>query len=202
MTRTAEHRHHSGTRGFTLVEMIVAVGLFAVVMVVCVGALLSLANANRKAQALESVINNLNIALDEVVRNAREGSVYHGAGGDASCGTGAYNTPHDCVNGGTIFAFEPYGNTSADQPWVYSFAQDRNGVGRIYKSENGGSPIAITGPDVSIQSVEFYIVGSTPGDTVQPKVIIVVEGSAGANGTTARTTFHIQATAVQRLLDL
>lgn len=188
--------------GFTLVELIVAVGLFAIVMVVCVGALLSLVNANRKAQALQSVINNVNIALDGMVRSARMGSGYHGAGGDASCGGADYTTPHDCATGGTVFAFEPYGNTSADQPWVYSFQQDSNGVGRIYKSENGGTPIAITAPEVSIDDVEFYVVGTTAGDSTQPKVVIVIKGTAGVPNSRVRTTFHIQATAVQRLLDL
>lgn len=189
-------------RGFTLVELIVAVGLFVIVMVVCVGALLSLVNANRKAQALQSVINNVNIALDGIVRSARMGSVYHGAGGDASCGGNDYATARDCVNGGTVFAFEPYGNTSADQPWIYSFEEDSNGVGRIYKSVGGGTPIAITAPEVSIDDVQFYVVGTTPGDSTQPKVVVVVKGTAGVIGSSARTTFHIQATAVQRLLDL
>ncbi|MBI4087781.1 type II secretion system protein [Candidatus Kaiserbacteria bacterium] len=188
--------------GFTLIELIVAVGLFAIVMVVCVGALLSLVNANRKAQALQSVINNVNIALDGIVRSARMGSVYHGAGGDASCGGSDYTTPHDCSNGGTTFAFEPYGNTSADQPWTYSFSEDANGVGRIYKSESGGTPIAITAPEVSIDDLKFYVVGTTSGDETQPKVVIVVKGTAGVAGSNVRTTFHIQATAVQRLLDL
>src|SRR4051812_1208116 len=99
-----------GSRGFTLIEMIVAVGLFSIVMLVCVGALLSLVNANRKAQALQAVINNLNIALDGIVRNARMGYNYHGADGGASCGASDYRNPHDCANGGTTFAFQPYGN--------------------------------------------------------------------------------------------
>ena len=42
--------------GFTLIEMLVSIALFAIVMVVCVGALLSLVTANKKAQALESVM--------------------------------------------------------------------------------------------------------------------------------------------------
>ncbi|OGG53486.1 hypothetical protein A3H16_01795 [Candidatus Kaiserbacteria bacterium RIFCSPLOWO2_12_FULL_53_8] len=193
------------TAGFTLVEMIVAVGLFAVVMLVCVGALLSLVNANRKAQALQSVMNNLNIALDGMVRSVRQGSSYDGS---QDCISNNTTGPNDCTGGSSVFAFQPYGDTSQPR-WIYSFTQDANGIGRIYKSVSG--TIAglgpITAPEVSIDDMKFYVVGTTrptPGspDFVQPKVVIVIKGSAGVAGSPARTTFHIQATAVQRVLDL
>jgi type II secretory pathway pseudopilin PulG len=179
--------------------MVVSVALFAIVMTICVDVLLSLVNANRKAQALQSVMNNLNITLDGMVRPMRQGNNFH-------CGAGLNTTVQDCPLGDTSFAFEPFGNKPTDPPWVYSFAQDSNGIGRIYKSENGQLAVPITAPEVSIDEVEFYVVGAnnaTAGNLyVQPKVIIVIKGSAGAPGTRARTTFHIQATAVQRVLDL
>jgi len=190
-------------RGFTLVEMIVAVALFAIVMLVCVGALLSLVSANRKAQALQSVMNNLNIALDGMVRAAREGDAYYCVSGTSQ--VSAPYTPLDCPTGGTTFAFEPHGSTlknPPDPPWVYSFAKDQNGIGRIYRSEGGQVAVPITAPEVSMNEVQFYVVGTTPGDSVQPKVVIIIKGTAGVSGSTAQTTFHIQATAVQRVLDL
>ena len=187
--------------GFTLVEMVVAVGLFAIVMTVCVDVLLSLVSANRKAQALQSVINNLNITLDGIVRPIREGSNFH-------CGGGLNTLPQDCAAGDRSFAFEPFGNSPTDPPWIYSYDADGTicGVKRICRSENGQAPIAITAPEVSIEDMEFYVVGTThggsPPDTVQPKVIIVIKGTAGVPGSKSATTFHIQATAVQRVLDL
>jgi prepilin-type N-terminal cleavage/methylation domain-containing protein len=185
-------------RGFTLVEMIVAVALFAVVMLVSVGALLALVAANRKAQALQSVMNNLDVTLDGMARAIRMGSTFH-------CGTGTYTITHDCPAGDVVFAFEPYGNTSSDQPWVYSYDATTK---RVYKSENGAPPIAITAPEIQIDSMQFYVVGTdrgcsvTPCDTVQPKVVIVISGTAPVLQVKARTTFHIQVTAVQRVLDL
>ena len=68
---------YTDSRGFSLIEMIVAVALFAVVMLVAVGALLALVDANRKARALESVMNNLNITLDSMVRAMRMGSAFN-----------------------------------------------------------------------------------------------------------------------------
>lgn len=198
-------RMRSASRGFTLVEMIVAVALFSVVMLVCVGALLSLVTANRKAQALQSVMNNLNVAVDGMVRAIRVGTVYH-------CGSGSYTVPADCQNGSTVFAFEPYHETSQGPvpPWIYWYATDENGIGRLYKSEDGtaASGVPITSPDVSINSATFYVIGSCPifgsscTDNLQPKVLIVIKGTAGASNIKTTSTFHIQATAVQRILDL
>lgn len=178
-------------RGFTLIEMIVAVGLFAIVMVVCIGALLSLVDANRKAQALQSVMNNLNIALDGMVREIREGSNYR-------CGGSNPSDPNCATTPGTIFYFSP--NCAGSCPdWIYDFHD-----GSLWRSVNGlvSGELPLTAPEVTIDSVNFYVIGAEPGDSLQPKVVIVVKGSAGSSKTTVRTSFHIQATAVQRLLDI
>jgi prepilin-type N-terminal cleavage/methylation domain-containing protein len=171
-------------RGFTLVEMIVAVALFAVVMLVSVGALLALVGANRKAQALQSVMNNLNIALDGMVRSVRMGTDYRCNGGG------------DCANGGDVLSFVPFGGGDR---WVY-FAED----GRLYKSTTGSTVdgFPMTAPNIEIDSLEFYVVGTTRGDDVQPKVVAVVKGTAGGSQVKTTTTFSIQATAVQRILDI
>lgn len=192
--RTANDGRHS-SRGFTLIEMIVSVALFATVMLVATGSLLALVGANRKAQALQNVMNNLNIALDGMVRSIRMGSAYH-------CGAGAYGSPQDCANGDTLLAFEAYGgdpDTPTDQ-WIYSYDPETK---RLYKSEDGGAhAFALTAPSVSIDRLRFYVVGTTRADTTQPKVVIEIKGTAGVPGTRTQTTFAIQATAVQRLLDL
>lgn len=183
------------SRGFTLVEMIVSVGLFAVVMLVSIGALLALSGANRKAQALQSVMNNLNVAIDGMVRAIRMGSEYH-------CGIGDFTVPQSCQNGDTVFAFEAFGGDTSNpsDQWIYSYDPATH---RIYKSQDGGAnTFAITAPEVSIDSMKFYVVGTTRGDTTQPKVVLTVEGTAGAANVKTRTTFNIQATAVQRVLDL
>lgn len=185
------------TRGFSLIELIVAVALFSIVMLVSVAALLALVDANRKAQALQSVMNNLNVALDGMVRSIRMGTTYH-------CGGAGYGTPLSCA-GGETFAFEPFDGDPTDDSdqWIYSFEQDENGIGRIYKSESGGTGwLAITAPEVSIEEMKFYVVGTDPSDNVQPKVVISIKGVAGADKVKTKTTFSMQATAVQRILDL
>ncbi|MBL8158102.1 prepilin-type N-terminal cleavage/methylation domain-containing protein [bacterium] len=181
-------------KGFSLVEMMVSVSLFAIIMLVAVGALLALVDANRKARTLESVMNNLNISLDSMVRAARMGTHYNCNGSGIPGAVGA-----DCANGDDLFSFAPYGSDSTQQNEraVY-FIQG----GRIYRSLNGGTnSIPITAPEISIEELTFYVIGTQPGDITQPKVVVVVKGSAG-NDEKTRTTFYIQATAVQRALDI
>lgn len=184
-------------KGFTLLEMIVAVALFAVVMLVSVGALLSLVAASKKAQSLHLVVNNLNIALDAMVRSVRMGSNYH-----CDDGSGTLTSPQDCSGGGTRIAFEPFGGDPSDESdqWVYEYDA---GSGRLFRSTEGGAnPIPITSATVDIESMNFYVVGTNSGDEIQPRVVIVVKGKAGANDNRTVTEFNIQSTAVQRVLDL
>lgn len=64
-------------RGFTLVEIIVSLGIFAVVATVALGALIKIVDANRKAQTLQSAITNLNFALEAMSREMRVGTKYY-----------------------------------------------------------------------------------------------------------------------------
>jgi prepilin-type N-terminal cleavage/methylation domain-containing protein len=72
--------------GFTLIETLVAIGLFSVVMSVAFGTLLVMVDANAKSQAIKTAVNNVNFALD-LVSNAIETSVpdYGGVNGSVDC---------------------------------------------------------------------------------------------------------------------
>jgi prepilin-type N-terminal cleavage/methylation domain-containing protein len=209
-----QNRRRSPQAGFTLIEMLVSIALFAIVMVICVGALLSLVGANKKAQALESTINNLNVSIDGMVRNLRQGNHFNVPSTDCPQGNGDGVTG-DCTNGATVITF----TTVTGQHWAYGyFPNGTDGCvtttqtgGCIMRSEDGGNTYtSLTAPEVSITSMAFYVIGTAPGcDTtspctpIQPRVIITVDGSAGAaNNVKDSTTFHIQATALQRSLDL
>ena len=179
-------------RGFSLIEMIVSVGLFTIVMLVAVGALLALVDANRKARTLQSVVNNLNVALDGMVRALRMGHTYN-CGGFDPITQGA----NPCSGGNTVMSFIARDGSIVVYEW--------DDIGhRIRTTKNGGPPAYLTAPQVDISDMKFYIVGTTPGavDGKQPKVVIVIKGTASSGVVKTSTTFSIQSTAVQRILDL
>ncbi len=62
--------------GFTLVEMIVALGVFSIVATVALGALMKIISANRKAQTLQTSITNLNFALESMSREFRDSKYF------------------------------------------------------------------------------------------------------------------------------
>lgn len=64
-------------RAFTLVEMIVALGLFAVVATVALGALVKIISVNKKAQTLHQSMTNINFALESMSRELRVGTMYN-----------------------------------------------------------------------------------------------------------------------------
>lgn len=180
----------NASRGFTLVEMIVSVGLFAIVMIVSITALLALVDANRKARTLQSVVNNLNVALDGMVRSLRMGHTYRCGSTDP-----VTNGPSSCPDGDTLLSFITYDGSVVVYQWD-SVAQ------RLQVSRDGGPFANLTAPEVEIIEMRFYVVGTTPGDEFQPKVVIVLKGVANASTAKTQTTFSIQSTAVQRSLDL
>lgn len=182
-------------KGFTLIELMVSVAIFSIVMVIALGALLSISAADRKAETLASVMNNLNFALESMTRNIRTGYDYH-------CGT---STGGDCASGGTYLKF-----TAQDGTTAVSYAYDTSATcgqtgtsGCIVRSINGGSNAVITAPEVVITSLTFYLRGSdlgSTGDNTQPNVVIALTGYVQVTPTT-KSQFTLQTSITQRLYD-
>ncbi len=189
-----------------MVELIVAVGLFTTVMFIATGALLSIVALNKKAQAQQSAINNLNFALENMARSIRTGSDYRCNsivdiwGGPPWQDT----TKKDCdisSGGGSQIIFESEGGTSSnDDNWSYYLL----GAGIIAKK--GDSASAITAPEIVIEDLKFFVTGAENSLGDQPMVLMVVKGYAfvGDVGTAnpRRVDFNLQTSASQRKLDV
>ena len=204
--KTKNKKHGTDTlcrRGFTLIEIMVATALFAIVMMVGVGALLALVESNKRAQAINAVMNNVNAAMETMTRTVVVGRTYHcEATATPVPSPNTLATAQDCAaSGGLLLAFESAkdGNLNdVNDQWVYRL----NGT-QIERSKSSGSPnswVAMTAPEISITYLKFFVVGAPKGDNIQPRVLIVMKGTAPVPGGT--TGFSIQSTVVQRALNI
>lgn len=76
MARSVSNNDHM-KKGFTLVEIIVAMMIFSIVAVVALAALIKIIDANKKAQTTQDAVTNLSFALEAMSREMRSGSAYY-----------------------------------------------------------------------------------------------------------------------------
>ncbi len=178
-------------RGFTLIELMVSISVFTFIMVISMGSILSVIDANRKSQSLRSVMDNLNYTLEAMTRNIRFGKVYH-----CDVSYGLLTQPNDCSGGANSMSV--YSSSGVTQ------TSYRLEGGRIIRKVNGGSDEYLTGTDVTITNLTFYVSGSSPyssgSNLFQPKATIVISGYVGSKENT-KSTFTIETMVSQRVFD-
>jgi prepilin-type N-terminal cleavage/methylation domain-containing protein len=185
-------------KGFTLIEIMTAVSIFLVVMTISMGAIIGVFEANRKAESLKIVMDNLNQSLEAASREIRFGKTYHCEVGATPVNiNNSFDIPQNCAGGGKFIAFR----NSAGELTAYRV---KDLV--LEKSINDGPFVMLTAPEIRIDStgMNFYVTGAQPissGDYLQPRVLIKLRGRAGFAGTTARVDFSVQTTVSQRTLD-
>ena len=174
-------------KGFTLVEILVAVALFTVIASFSTGAVLSIFDANNRARASKTVVDNLNLAIEDMVRTVRFGNNFH-------CGnSGNLASPTNCPDSS--------GSDLLDVTFKGDVIVYRLNGTAIQKSSDGGSNYTdITSPETSIDYLRFYVFNSQSSDNKQPYVVAVIKGHSG-NKITAQSSFSIETTISQRVLD-
>lgn len=161
--------------GFTLVELIVAIGLFTVIMTLVSGAYFIIIDVNRRMQATTSGINDLSFALETMTRTIRTGTSY-------GCPTAGMN----CSGGPSFVVVSPGG-----MPTRYELSN--NSI-----TQNA---VALTSPSVHVESLRFYASGTAPRDSRQARVTIVVNGYV-ISGPNRREHFTVQTGATMRGPDI
>lgn len=196
--------------GFTLVELMVSLSLFVIVVLALVSSLYNVNDASRKVQAIRTVMDNINFAMETMSRNIRTAE-------DIRCGGQAlYRDTANC----------PIREPESDKNYSISM-KSTLGSNRlieyrwntsdlsIEKKSTGYRPdgtldssdvidwTRITSPEIKVERFQFYVDGAESADSVygddrlQPSVIIHIEGRAmGLDGTLV--PFAIQTYVSQR----
>lgn len=176
-------------RGYTLIELIVSMAIFTVVMLVAGTAFLALINLDRQARATNDVVTNLSYVVESMERSIRTGTYYDcgSIGGATDC----WSTP------ATAFSFRDAENRLVEYRLTVTGT-----VGQIEQRIDGGSWDHLTDPRVDVETLAFYVRGSTPGDATQPNVLLLIRGVLRPDTKSPPAEFIIQSGATQRLIDI
>lgn len=183
-----------GERGVLLIDTLVSVALFAVIIVVVVGALASMIDANSKTRATRTVVDNVNAAIESMGRTIRSGTTYH-------CGSASspaeYATAQACPSGASVFAVEAAGGDTLDVSDQVVYRLNGSTIERSLQSGNGGWE-PLTAPEVVVEELFFQPITFSGSSGEQPKVLITVRMIAG-DRTKTDSELVIQTTVAQRL---
>ena len=173
--------------GFTLIELMVSIGVFAVVMTLAAGAYITVINMSRTAQAISTAVDSVSYAMEYMTREIRTGTQF-------GCNGITFN---DCAAGGTSFSV-------LDQSGSQVTFSLQNSAINVTSSTYVGST-ALTDAAVTITGITFYVSGTKPYSNAQdiapPAVTIVVTGTV-TTGKGAAIPFTVESGAEMRGIDL
>jgi prepilin-type N-terminal cleavage/methylation domain-containing protein len=220
------------TTGFTLIEIIVSLGVFSVVITIAVGALLMLVAANDQLQSEQAVMTNLSFALDSMTREIRTGTNYYcdsaddyGDGGLNNIFKDDYNLDalgdqtRDCPTGredaddqlhGLSFAEGGNSITGSSDRILYFHSSSTDPVtgepdGKLYRKVGDDRAVSIVASDIFIHDAQFYVSGADPlsgGTTERDQASVTIYIEASRTSDPSGKRYNLQTTVTQRTLDI
>jgi prepilin-type N-terminal cleavage/methylation domain-containing protein len=205
-------------RGFTLLEMVVSVSIFTIVMTISIGAILTLDDSLQKAKTMRAAVENVSFALEGMAKKIRTGDYINclaePTNGFEILGVTNDVSPRDCPNGGKRITFK-YDEQNQFVSYQFRSGAIEVGTYNILRTPPEESNNVLTGSDVTIEDMKFYVTGACPpetnrpgkttycssADNQQPLVRITLTGKANLGKTSSETRFTIQTTVSPRVLD-
>ncbi len=182
-------------KGFTIIEVMISLGLFIVIMIIGVGALINANNVHKKNQKIRSILDNLSFVMEDMSRNMRTGTEFN-------CSPGF--SPN-CADGKSI-KFTNNNVVPTPELWQYDFVDALNpsypGMGYIQKTTPSGTNI-LNPDEVKFDGNSGFIVIGAPlgsADHIQPYIIIKFSGFIYYKNELV-TPFYLETAVSQRLID-
>ena len=171
-SRASEHR----PTGFTLVEMMITVAIFAIGFVVIAGIYLGISTAQNRAKGSVEYLNEAQLVFEQVARLVRDNDLDQSS---ISCPTNCGNPNEyiclkDIANGKTFVRFEP---PALGQPGRVQISRSNSCTNAVWSTLND--------PSVNVQDLKFY--SKFPSDTVpDEQAFTVITMRVSSNATSAR----------------
>ena len=187
------------TQGFTLLEMVIATGIFAIVMVILTQVFLATSSAQRKSTAILASQSEARYVLEVIARKVRSGFIFydHYAGSSPSSPESEFALL-DLADNGTVFTLEtvPANCPSAESAPCIKMLADIGGTATTTQY--------LTGKGLKVQNLAFYISPSTNPfipfavSSSQPRVTIVMSIQSIGNKPDQIATSFVQTTVSSR----
>lgn len=194
-------------KGFTLIEMLVTVSLFAIIITIAVGSFTNAERTQRQVSSLISAQSNVSLALEQMTREIRTGYLFcHDPGSNdysSSCDD-EYNTsiPYCTVVSST------QGFPTWDCPSLNFYDADGNQVnyslddGALTESINSSTPQSLTGNTVYVKYLAFQLFGQTEDDHWPPRITISLGIAASSTDPAVMDdVFNLETTVSARTID-
>lgn len=153
--------------GFTLVEILVVLGLFSAISTLGLGSLFNAQAINKRLQETQSILDNINLSSQTITREIRFGSNFYATTSLPANGTPAPITRRNCLYSlgipCTVLFFTPADAVNSRDRVAYYVA-----TGTLYKTTypwgGASSTEQMTADDVTIRSLFFYLQGAQTSD--------------------------------------
>lgn len=190
-------------KGFTLVELLVAISIFSTVVAIGVGGFVHALRTQREVAGLVAAQSNASIALEQMVREIRTGYLFCTTPG-SSAGTKNAVINNACTQGCVINGLVWTCNNILD-----FYNADSNNVdytltnGAIERSQSGADGYApITGDNVLVKYLTFTIFGNTEGDHWPPRITVSMGiAPSSTDPAIANDVLNLQTTISAREID-
>jgi len=190
-------------KGYTLIEILVAVGIFTILIAAPTGFFVGSLRGQLKTLASQKLLDNTSYTLEYISRSLRMAKKELSADPLTACllegGTILYGHNYQITRGGNGLKFINYKNECQE------FFLDENDH-RLKESKNGAAPVALTAEDLEITSLtglKFKLSGESQADTDQPRVTLFLKIKGGKGQMEElQPLIKIQTTISQRNLDV
>lgn len=170
-----------GKRGFTIVELLVAIAIFSTVISIAAGGFVTALKTQRQTAALIAANSNVSLIIEQMMREIRTG--YDFCQNNQSC----------LEDGDDMLSF-----TKADgQKVTYCLANSAIYRGDVVGVCDTANFQKITADNVFVRSLKFLVKGGALDDNLQPRVTIALGISANEPGVSA-SVVYLQTTVSSR----
>lgn len=139
-------------KGFTLIELMVAISIFMMIMIMAMGAVIVASDASKKADKLRTAMDNVNFAMESMTRSIRMGTSYDASGGN--------------------FSF-----TSSEQKNISYKVLSK----KLQRCISPSPCVDMVSSEVEIDKLDFTVKGVGVGGE-QPSVYIIMKGTVNMKG--------------------